>query len=90
MNRRRVLDDLAARIDALRLDHPVRVAVDKQDSDLLGGEAAARELYASRYRPAYALYERLCDPEASSDAVIDNDDLGDPQLHVRPDGRLRA
>ncbi|WP_267425277.1 hypothetical protein [Methylobacterium sp. GC_Met_2] len=29
-----------------------------RDATKLGGEAAARDLYAQRYRPAYALYEQ--------------------------------
>lgn len=60
----------------------------RRDMDRLGGEAAARDLYAKRYRPAYAFYETLCQPEQHSDAIIDNDDLDHPQLYVRPDGRL--
>ena len=59
-----------------------------RDMDRLGGEAAARDLYAKRYRPAYALYERLCQPETCGDAIIDNDDLVHPRLHVRASGRL--
>ena len=59
-----------------------------RDRDRLGGEAAARDLYASRYRPAYILYESLCAPEAKSDAIIDNDDLAHPRLHLREGGRL--
>jgi uridine kinase len=59
-----------------------------RDMERLGGEAAARDLYANRYRPAYVLYERLCEPERHSDAIIDNDDPTHPRLHVRPDGRL--
>jgi uridine kinase len=59
-----------------------------RDMTNLGGEAAARNLYTNRYRPAYALYERLCDPERHSDAIIDNDDLMRPRLHLRPNGRL--
>jgi uridine kinase len=48
------------------------------------------EVYSKRYRPAYSLYEGLCDPELLSDAIIDNDDLIHPRLHVRPGGRLAA
>jgi uridine kinase len=59
-----------------------------RDMENLGGETAARDLYAKRYRPAYALYERLCDPEAHSDAVIDNDDLAHPRFEVQASGRL--
>ncbi|QRE77312.1 uridylate kinase [Methylobacterium aquaticum] len=59
-----------------------------RDRDRLGGEAAARDLYAGRYRPAYVLYESLCDPEAKSDAIIDNDDLAFPRLYLREGGRL--
>ena len=59
-----------------------------RDMDRLGGEAAARDLYTKRYRPAYSLYERLCEPEAHSDAIIDNDDLAHPRLDARVSGRL--
>jgi uridine kinase len=54
----------------------------------LGGEEAARDLYARRYHPAYTLYERLSEPERHSDAIIDNDYLTRPQLHVRAQSRL--
>ena len=60
----------------------------RRDMERLGGEAAARNLYEKRYRPAYVLYENLCKPEQHSDAIIDNDDLAHPRLHVRTDGRL--
>jgi uridine kinase len=59
-----------------------------RDMERLGGEEAARDLYARRYRPAYTLYERLSEPERRSDAIIDNDDLTRPQLHVRAQSRL--
>ena len=59
-----------------------------RDAERLGGEEKVRDLYEKRYRPAYALYERLCEPEQHSDAIIDNDDLLRPQLHVRPEGKL--
>jgi uridine kinase len=59
-----------------------------RDSERLGGVAAARELYAARYRPAVSLYERLCAPEARADAVFCNDDLERPCLTIRPAGRL--
>lgn len=59
-----------------------------RDAGLLGGADAARRLYAERYRPAFDLYRRLCDPENAADAVLNNDDLAAPRLGVRPDGRL--
>ncbi|KMO24307.1 uridylate kinase [Methylobacterium indicum] len=59
-----------------------------RDTDRLGGEMAARDLYGKRYRPAYALYERLCDPEGNCDAIIDNDDLAKPWFDARVGGRL--
>jgi hypothetical protein len=43
---------------------------------------------APKNRPAYALYEHLCESERQSDAIIDNDDFIHPQLHMRPKGRL--
>jgi uridine kinase len=59
-----------------------------RDTPLLGGATAARELYAIRYRPAVALYERLCAPEERAGAVFHNDDLERPRLSIRADGRL--
>jgi uridine kinase len=61
-----------------------------RDAGQLGGIAAASELYATRYRPASALYERLCTPESRADAVFNNDDLERPHLTIRPEGRLAA
>jgi uridine kinase len=61
-----------------------------RDADQLGGTTAARDLYAQRYRPAFDLYVRLCTPQARADAVVNNDDLADPALTIRPDGRLAA
>ncbi|GHD99563.1 uridylate kinase [Defluviimonas sp. 20V17] len=51
-----------------------------RDADRLGGTAAARRLYAERYRPAFALYDRLCGPRARADIVVDNTDLVRPVL----------
>jgi uridine kinase len=59
-----------------------------RDSGRLGNKEAMQELYAVRYRPAYALYERMCNPEGNSDAIIDNDDLEQPRLHLSLAGRL--
>jgi uridine kinase len=60
----------------------------RRDTVLLGGAAAAEELYATRYRPAVALYEKLCAPESRADAIVHNDDLAHPRLVIRPGGRL--
>jgi uridine kinase len=59
-----------------------------RDSGRLGSKEAIQELYAIRYRPAYALYESMCKPEGNSDAIIDNDDLQQPRLHLSLVGRL--
>jgi len=59
-----------------------------RDAGLLGGIDAATRLYAERYDPACALYERLCAPGQIADVVLDNDDLGNPHTTIRPDGRL--
>jgi len=61
-----------------------------RDAEQLGGVAAARELYAARYRPAVDLYERLCAPETGADVVFSNDDLAHPRLAIRPGGRFAA
>jgi uridine kinase len=59
-----------------------------RDIGRLGGEDVARQLYAERYRPAFALYERLCAPEKSADVLLVNEDFWHPQIYIRPDGRL--
>jgi uridine kinase len=58
-----------------------------RDAAKLGGADATRELYAVRYRPAFAMYEQACRPASSADAVVDNNDLARPRLQVRPGGR---
>ncbi len=59
-----------------------------RDAVRLGGLEEARQLYANRYRPAFDLYERLCNPRIAADAVIDNNELDNPRLEIRSDGRL--
>jgi uridine kinase len=59
-----------------------------RDAELLGGIEATQRLYAERYSPAFALYERLCAPESMADAALHNDDLDSPHLKIRPTGRL--
>jgi uridine kinase len=59
-----------------------------RDAVRLGGLAEARQLYANRYRPAFDLYEKLCKPRLTADVVIENDDLENPRLRIRAEGRL--
>lgn len=59
-----------------------------RDTKLLGGVEATRRLYAQRYRPAYALYERACRPHETADVIVDNEDIAKPSLWIRPGGRL--
>ena len=61
-----------------------------RDADRLGGEEAAQHLFAQRYRPAFDLYDRLCSPEQSADVIVNNDDIAQPVLQIREQGRLRA
>nr|WP_315838576.1 uridylate kinase [Bradyrhizobium prioritasuperba] len=61
-----------------------------RDADRLGGMAAAGQLYANRYKPAFVLYEQLCKPADRADVILDNDDLERPLMRIRPDGRLSA
>ncbi len=61
-----------------------------RDADRLGGIAAARRLYADRYKPAFVLYEQLCKPAEVADVILNNDDLNRPVMRIRPDGRLSA
>lgn len=44
--------------------------------------------FTQRYRPAFALYDRLCDPEASADVVVNSEVFALPRLLIRPTGRL--
>lgn len=55
----------------------------QRDAGALGGIEAASQLYATRYRPAFELYEKLCAPAATADVVFDNDDLEWPSMIVR-------
>ncbi len=59
-----------------------------RDTALLGGTEATHQLYADRYRPAFALYEGLAAPALSADAIINNDDFDQPALRIREGGRL--
>lgn len=47
-----------------------------------------RKLYVQRYRPAYAIYERECQPSRRADAIVNNDDLDRPYLTIQPEGRF--
>jgi uridine kinase len=60
----------------------------ERDAVRLGGRDVARQLYAQRYRPAFALYESLCNPETQADAVVNNEILDRPVVHFRAGGRL--
>ncbi|MGV1791472.1 uridylate kinase [Rhizobium sp. A37_96] len=61
-----------------------------RDTQLLGGTDATRQLYADRYRPAFALYESLSAPALAADAIFNNDDFDRPALRIREGGRLSA
>jgi uridine kinase len=61
-----------------------------RDTELLGGAETARQLYADRYRPAFALYENLAAPALAADAIINNDDFDRPALRLHEGGRLSA
>jgi uridine kinase len=61
-----------------------------RDVERLGGPEATHHLYAERYRPAFTLYEGLCRPKNIADAVIDNNDLNYPVIHIKVDGRLTS
>lgn len=55
----------------------------ERDATALGGLEAASQLYATRYRPAFELYEKLCAPAARAHIVFDNDDLEQPSMIIR-------
>ena len=59
-----------------------------RDTELFGGEEAARHLYAQRYGPACDIYERSCVPATIADIIWDNSDFERPHLQIRPGGRL--
>ena len=59
-----------------------------RDAQRLGGIEVARQLYSSRYRAAFNLYDKLCDPLAAADIVIDNNDFDHLEMRLRSDGRL--
>jgi len=61
-----------------------------RDIRLLGGLEAARQLYSIRYQPAYRLYESICMPASSADAVFNNEDVSEPVLSIRENGRLSS
>jgi uridine kinase len=61
-----------------------------RDAERLGGPQAARRLYAERYRPAFDLYERRCQPLSSADVVVDNNDIARPRMRLRSGGVLSA
>ncbi len=54
-----------------------------RDAANLGGATAAKKLYSQRYRPAFALYDELCQPQARADVVVDNSDFDYPDLMVK-------
>lgn len=59
-----------------------------RDANHLGGLEAAQHLYATRYRPAFNIYESACQPASIADAVFKNDDFNSPLLELRGDGRF--
>ena len=59
-----------------------------RDTELLGGIDAARQLYATRYQPAYDLYESMCAPSSNADAVFNNEDVDHPFLTIKKTGRF--
>jgi uridine kinase len=66
-----------------------RRGVDR-DAERLGGLQAAGQLYAERYRPAFDLYERQCQPRSIADVVVDNNDIDRPHMSLRSGGLLSA
>lgn len=60
----------------------------ERDTELLGGIDAARQLYATRYQPAYDLYESMCAPSSNADAVFNNEDVDHPFLTIKATGRF--
>ncbi len=51
-----------------------------RDAAWLGGVAAARTRYATRYFPGETLYLEEADPESLADVVVDNTDPDRPRL----------
>lgn len=59
-----------------------------RDTELLGGIDAARQLYTTRYQPAYDLYESMCAPSSNADAVLNNENVDHPILRINTAGRF--
>lgn len=59
-----------------------------RDAGRLGGVEATLQLYSTRYRPAYDLYDKLCRPASAADAILNNEHFERPVLKVRDGGRL--
>lgn len=60
-----------------------------RDTERLGGSDAAGQLYELRYRPAFEIYESICDPIGDADIVINNEVFSHPVLSVRGEGKSR-
>lgn len=52
----------------------------RRDLDAQGDIVVTQRLYAERYRPAFNLYEGICDPKKNADIVWDNSDFSAPVL----------
>ena len=81
LSRPELLARLAALADALRLDHPTRVAFDGPDTagkTTLGDELVPERRYRIRYIPGQRLYVADARPDATADVVVRNDDPAAP------------
>jgi uridine kinase len=61
-----------------------------RDQTRLGGMQAAEALYTRRYRPAFAIYDRLCAPRERAHIVFDNRDFDHPTVRVQRTPECRS
>lgn len=77
--------------EVVHLDAPEPVAQQRgveRDADALGGAAAARAAYESRYSAAYRIYRAEERPAERASVLIDHTDPRDPEILREPDRRL--
>ncbi len=59
----------------------------ERDAARLGGASGVRSRYLARYLPGQRMYLERVGPQDFADAVIDNTDPADPQVHSRDGNR---
>ena len=68
------------------VDVPEELAASRgaaRDQDRLGGQQKAEDIYSRRYRPAFAIYDELCDPRDQAHILFDNQSFNCPHIRVQ-------